>query len=83
MKTPKGWKKISNQRGFLNETTGQILVVAKKEFGEHFYVLLFNGVRTENSEGKTISPIFPTEAKAEAYAIRWMTKNPNGQPDPV
>ena len=78
MKTLKGWRKISNQGGFLNETTGQTLVVTKKEFGEHFHVLLFAGQRTEDSEGKTISPVFPTEAKAEAFAVRWMTKNPDG-----
>ena len=52
--------------------------MAKKEFGEHFHVLLFAGERTEDSEGREISPIFPTEAKTEAFAISWMTKNPNG-----
>ncbi len=78
MKTVKGWRRISNQGGFLNETTGQTLVVAKKEFSEHFRVLLFAGERTKDSEGREISPVFPTEAKTEAFAISWMTKNPNG-----
>ncbi len=78
MKILKGWRKISNEGGFLNETTGQTLVVAKKEFGMHYHVLLFTGERTEDIEGKKISPEFSTEAKAEAFAIDWMTKNPFG-----
>jgi hypothetical protein len=78
VKILKGWRKISNEGGFLNETTGQTLVIAKKEFGMHYNVLLFSGERTEDAEGKKISPDFSTEAKAEAFAIDWMTKNPNG-----
>ncbi len=78
MKTLKGWMRISHKRGFLNETTGQTLVVTKKEFGLHYHVLLFDGERIEDSEGKKISPDFSTEAKAEAFAIDWMKKNPNG-----
>jgi hypothetical protein len=73
-----GWRKISNQGGFLNETTGQTLVIAKAEFGVHYHVLLFEGQRVENKEGKKISPEYPTEKKAEVFAINWMTKNPNG-----
>jgi hypothetical protein len=78
MKLVKGWKRISNQGGFVNETTGQTLVVVKKEFGLNYHVLLFAGERTEDSEGKIISPAFETETKAEDFAIDWMKKNPNG-----
>ncbi len=78
MKTPKGWRKISNQRGFLNETTGQTLIVAKSESGEHYHVLLFEGQRKEDKEGKKVSPEYPTEAKAEKIAIDWMTKHGSG-----
>ena len=78
MKIIKGWRKISNEGGFLNENTGQTLVIAKKEFGERYHVLLFVQERTEDAEGKTISPDFQTEAKTEAFAISWMKKNPNG-----
>ena len=78
MKTLKGWRRISNKGGFLNETTGQTLVIAKAEFGFHYNVLLFEGQRTENKEGKKISPEYPTETKAETFAIDWMTKNPKG-----
>ena len=78
MKLVKGWKRISNQGGFLNEVTGQTLVVVKKEFGLNYRVLLFAGERTEDAEGKIISPDYPTETKAEAFAIDWMKKNPNG-----
>lgn len=74
----KGWRRISNEGGFLNEATGQTLVVVKKEFGMHYHVLLFTGERTEDSEGKQISPDFSTEVKAEAFALDWMKKNPNG-----
>lgn len=78
MKTIKGWKRLSNEGGFLNETTGQTLIVVKKEFGTHYHVLLFAGQQTEPEEGKIISPVFATEKKAEGYAIDWMMKNPDG-----
>jgi hypothetical protein len=78
MKTLKGWRIISSEGGFQNETTGQTLAVAKKEFGMHYHVLLFAGKRTKEAEGKKISPDFPTEAKAAAFAVKWMKKNPNG-----
>jgi hypothetical protein len=78
MKLVKGWKRISNQGGFVNEATGQTLVIVKKEFGFNYHVLLFAGERTEDSKGKIISPDFPTEAKTEAFAVNWMKKNPNG-----
>ena len=78
MKILKGWRKISNEGGFLNETTGQTLAVVKKEFGSDYHVLLFSGERTEDAEGKTISPDFETAKKAESFAVSWMTKNPNG-----
>jgi hypothetical protein len=78
LKTIKGWRRISNDGGFLNETTGQTLVVAKKEFGEDYHVLLFVQEQTEDSKGKKISPDFPTKAKAEVFAINWMLKNPEG-----
>jgi hypothetical protein len=78
MKTPKGWRKISNQGGFLNEMTGQTLITAKAEFGLHYHVLLFEGQFKEDKEGKKISPEYPTEAKAERFAIDWMMKNPKG-----
>ncbi len=78
MKDLKGWRRISNQGGFLNETTNQTLAIAKSEFGSHYHVLLFEGRRMENREGKKISSEYSTEKKAEAFAIDWMTKNPNG-----
>jgi hypothetical protein len=34
MKTLKGWRSLSHDRGYQNESTEQILVVKKKEFGE-------------------------------------------------
>jgi hypothetical protein len=76
MKLIKGWKKISNQGGYINDQTGQTLTIAKKEFSQNYHVLL-----TENQTGeedKKISPEFHTEAKAEAFAIDWMQKHPNG-----
>lgn len=54
------------------------MVVVKAEFGLHYRVLLFEGRRKEDKEGKKISPDYPTEAKAEAFAVDWMIKNPNG-----
>jgi hypothetical protein len=78
MKIVKGWRRISNKGGFVNETTGQTLTVTKKEFGEHYHLLLFKEERTDDAQGKTISPEFSTEAKAEAFAMDWMKKYPKG-----
>ncbi len=78
MKLIKGWKKISNEGGFVNETTGQTLIISKKEFSQNYNVLLFVGEQTSKNEGKKISPDFQTEAKAETFAIDWMGKHPNG-----
>jgi len=77
MKIVKGWRRIDNERGFINETTGQNLVVTKKQYGEHYLVLLLPKVK-DDEEGRTISPEFPTEAKAEAFARDWMSKHPKG-----
>lgn len=78
MKIVKGWRRISNEGGFLNETTGQTLVIAKKEFGEGYRVLLFAQQRLKDFEGEKISPDFSTKAKAETFAVNWMLKNPEG-----
>jgi hypothetical protein len=77
MKIVKGWRRIDNQRGFMNETTGQNLVVTKKQYGEHYLVLLFPKLK-DNEEERKISPEFPTEAKAIAFAMNWMSKHPEG-----
>jgi hypothetical protein len=78
MKIVKGWKKIDNERGFMNETTGQNLVVTKKQFGVHYLVILFGKVE-DSEEGRKISPEFSTQAKAEAFAMDWMSKHPKGE----
>ena len=68
---------MDRQRGFVSKTTGQNLVVTKKEFGEHYIVLLFPHVRIDD-KGETISPEYATASKAEAYALGWMEKHPKG-----
>lgn len=78
MRIIKGWKRISHKGGFVNEVTGQTLVLVKQEFGEHYHVLLFRQERTEETQGNKISPEYSSEAKAETFAIDWMKKNPNG-----
>lgn len=78
MKIVKGWKRIRNKGGFVNEVTGQTLVIAKQEFGQHYHVLLFRQEKTDIAQSSKISPEYSSEAKAEAYAIDWMKKNPNG-----
>ena len=78
MKLVKGWKRISNQGGFVNESTGQTMIVSKKEFSENYHVLLFAGQQTDKNESKRISPEFSTESKAEAFAMDWMEKHPSG-----
>ena len=77
MKIVKGWRRIDNQRGYINATTGQNLIVTKKQYGEHYIVLLFPRAKNED-EGRKISPEFPTEAKAESFARDWMNKHPRG-----
>jgi hypothetical protein len=77
MKKIKGWRKIDRQRGFVNETTGQNLVVTKKEFGEQYVALLFPRVRVDD-KGESVSPAYATAPKAEAYALKWMEKHPRG-----
>ena len=80
MKLLKGWKRIDNERGFVNEITGQNLVVTKKPFGQHFLVLLFPEIETKSkTEGRKLSPEFPTEAKAVAFAMDWMFNHPEGE----
>jgi hypothetical protein len=77
MKIVKGWRRIDNERGFVNETTGQNLVVKKKQFGIHYVVMLFPRMQGDE-EGTKISPEYPTEAKADAFAMDWMSKHPLG-----
>lgn len=61
----------------MNETTGQNLVVTKKEFSSKYVVLLFPKVRIDD-KGETVSPAYATSSKAEAYAVRWMEKHLKG-----
>ena len=78
MKDIKGWRKISNQGGYINETTGQTLIVNKKPFSENYHVSLFVGEQTNEEDSKRLSPEFSTASKAETYAIDLMKKHPNG-----
>jgi hypothetical protein len=78
MKLIKGWKTISNKGGYVNEKTGQTLIISKKEFSENYQVLLFVGKQTNKEESKKISPEFSKKTKAEAFAIDWMAKHSNG-----
>jgi hypothetical protein len=78
MKILKGWRKIIHDRGYVNETTGQTLVIKKKEFSDQYLVFLFAGASGTKKTGEEISPEFPTETKAEAFAIDWMMKHPEG-----
>ena len=52
MRLIEGWKKIDNERGYLNEITGQNLVVSKKQFGRHYIVLLFPEMRSGDGESR-------------------------------
>jgi hypothetical protein len=78
LKIIKGWKKISNQGGYVNENTGQTLIVEKREFSENYHLQLFVGQQTSRAEGTKISPEFSQKTKAEAFALDWMEKHPNG-----
>jgi hypothetical protein len=78
VKPIKGWKMLKHEGGFMNECTGQTLLVAKKQFSSDFHVVVFVAQQTEEKDGKAVSPEFSTEAKAEAYAVKLMTKHPDG-----
>jgi hypothetical protein len=80
MKIIKGWKMLSHECGYLNDATGQTLVVSKKEFSNNYHVRLFECGQAKNAEGKTISPDYATKAKADAFAEDWMLKHPNEMP---
>jgi hypothetical protein len=78
MKLIKGWKRLSHEDGFLNDTSGQTVVVLKKEFSNDYHVLLFECGKTDKEDGKTISPDYSTKPKADTFAEDWMQKHPNG-----
>jgi hypothetical protein len=54
------------------------LIIAKKDFSANYHVILFVGEQTDKAEGKKISPDFSKQVKAEAFALGWMAKHPNG-----
>jgi hypothetical protein len=78
LKIIKGWKMLSHDCGFLNDVSGQTVVVSKKDFSNNYHVRLFECGQTGKDDGKTISPEYPTKSKADAFAEGWMLKHPNG-----
>jgi hypothetical protein len=78
MKIIKCWKRLSHEDGYLNDSTGQTVVVLRKEFSNNYHVRLFECGQTGKDEGNTISPDYPTKVKADAFAVDWMQKHPNG-----
>jgi hypothetical protein len=78
IKTFKGWKTLKHECGYINEYTGQTLIVKKKQFSSNYHVLIFVAQQTEEKDARSISPEFSTENKAESYAFKLMSKNPNG-----
>jgi hypothetical protein len=77
LKDIEGWKRMDNERGYLNTTSGQNLVVKKKQFGQHYIVLLFPEI-SNSDEGTQISPEYESASKAESVAFKWMRKHPKG-----
>ncbi len=82
MKIIKGWKMLSHECGYLNDTSGQTLIVAKKEFSNDYHVQLYECGQAKKDEGKTISPEYAKKTKADAFAEDWMIKHPNGSVQP-
>jgi hypothetical protein len=78
MKIIKGWKMLSHDCGYLNDITGQTVVVSKKDFSNDYHVRVFESGQSSKEEGKTISPDYPTKSKADSFAESWMLKHPNG-----
>jgi hypothetical protein len=78
VKIVKGWRRIDNQRGYMNLTTEQNLVITKRQFGEHYLAMLFTKGKNHDDEGKKVSPAFSIKSKAESFALDWMNKHPEG-----
>ena len=78
MKIIKGWKMLSHDCGYLNDISGQTIVVSKKDFSNDYHVRLFEVGKSSKEESKTISPEYPTKSKADAFAESWMLKHPHG-----
>ena len=78
MKIVKGWRRIDNQRGYMNLTTEQNLVITKKQSGEHYLATLFSKGKNPDEEGKKVSPAFSIKSKVEPFALDWMNKHPEG-----
>jgi len=78
MRIINGWKMLSHDCGYLNDTSAQTVVVSKKDFSSNYHVRLFECGQAKKEEGKTISPEYATKAKADAFATNWMQKHPNG-----
>ena len=69
---------LSHECGYLNDVTGQTVVVSKKDFSNDYHVRLFESGKNSKEDGKTISPDYPNKSKADAFAESWMLKHPNG-----
>ena len=78
MRIIKCWKRLSHEDGFLNDSSGQTVVVSRKEYSNNYNVRLLECGQTNKDEAKTISPEYATKAKADAFALDWMQKHPNG-----
>jgi len=78
LKIINGWRKISHDGGYLNETTGQTLIITKKRFSQTYHASIYPGIATKEGEHKIVSPEFSTFIKAETYAIDLMNKSPKG-----
>jgi hypothetical protein len=78
LKIIKGWKKISNEGGYLNENTGQTLIISKTKFSQTYHASIYAGEATNEDNSKPVSPEFSNFSKAETYAIGLMNKHPNG-----
>jgi hypothetical protein len=78
MKEIKGWRRLTHDCGYQNDTSDQTVAVLKKDFSQNYEVKLFESGKSEKEEGKTISPAFASKARADAFAGDWMQKHPKG-----
>lgn len=78
LKIIKGWRKISNEGGYLNENSGQTLTISKTRFSQKYRASIYTGEAADENSSKPVSPEFSTFSKAETFAIDLMKKHPNG-----
>lgn len=69
MEIVKRWRRIDDQRGYMDVTTEQNLAITKRQFGEHYSAMLSPKGKNPDTRGGRVSQSFLTKSKAELFAL--------------